>query len=288
MGTITWTGTVTAISSVAHGEETRGISTMLRREIVTTPDGNRILVPIISGNSLRGRLRRIGEELLRDAVGYAGLISPAPAHTLRGGGSLAKTGKEPLSGSRLARLRELVPQLGVFGGAGGGTIISGALDVGKVVPHVAETSQITGVETRLTAFKATQMEAYTRQDDDRTHDFVGVPAGATLAFDEIGQPTVVETAGGNQMRFRIETFPVGTTFSTWLRLRRPTDLEVAFFTDVLAEFAKDGRLGGRIAIGHGQVRADLNPDPEPPSDVDWRAFVTDHRNEILQVLETLA
>lgn len=287
MSTITWTGTITAISSIAHGEESRGTYTMLRREIVTTPTGDRMEVPIISGNTLRGRLRRIGEELFRDAAGYAGLLSPAAAHTLRGGGSLAKTGKEPLSGARLARMRELVPQLGVFGGAGGGTIIGGALDVGKVVPHVAETARITGVHTTTAAFNATQVEAYTRQDDDRQHDFVGVPATATLTFDEDGHPTVVAT-GGNQMRFHIETFPAGTTFSTWLRLRRPTDLEAAFFADVLAEFAQNGRLGGRIAIGHGQVRADLTPTREPATDFDWRGFVSDNRDEILQVLKALA
>lgn len=285
MTTTMWTGTITALSSIAHGEETRGTSTMLRREIVTTPAGTRVPVPIVSGNTLRGRLRRIGEELLRDAVGYAGQISPAAAHTLRGGGSLAKTGREPLSGARLARLRELVPQLGVFGGAGGGTIISGALDVGKVVPHVAETARITGVETRVSAFEATQLEAYTRQDDERAHDFADVPA--RIVFDENGQPGVVDAVGGNQMRFLVETFPIGTTFSTWMRLRRPTELELAFFVDVLAEFSRDGRIGGRIAIGHGLVRADLTADPAPSVNADWRGHVAERRDEILTALESL-
>jgi len=289
MSTITWTGTITALSSITHGEETRGTYTMLRRELVTTAGGARVLVPIISGNTLRGRLRRIGEELLRDAVGYAGQISPAAAHTLRGGGSLAKTGREPLSGSRLARLRELVPQLGVFGGAGGGTIIGGALDVGKVVPHVAETARITGVDSTVSAFEATQLEAYTRQDDERHHDFADVPATAHLTFDDDGQPTVVDRSqGANQMRFHIETFPIGTTFSTWLRLRRPTEIEAVFFADVLDEFSRDGRLGGRIAIGHGQVRAQLSAAPPPQATADWRSHVAQHRDEILTALDALA
>lgn len=289
MRTITWTGTITALSSIAHGEETRGTTTLLRRELVTTPNNDRVLVPVISGNTLRGRLRRIGEELLRDTMEYSGLLSPAAAHTLRGGGSLAKTGKEPLSGSRLARLRELVPQLGVFGGAGGGTIISGALDVGKVIPHVAETARITGIPSRVSSFSATQLEAYTRQDDDRHHDFSGVVATAKLNFDAAGQPTILDGGGGgNQMKFHVETFPIGTTFSTWLRLRRPTELEVAFFRDVLHEFSRDGRLGGRVAIGHGLVRTDLTADPDVAPEVDWRAFVTEHRAEILTALETLA
>ena len=110
MTSITWSGTATARSSISHGGETRGTITLLRRELVCSSSGELVHVPIVSGNTLRGRLRRLGEELLRDAVGYEGLLHPAAAHALRGGGSLAKTSHEPLSGNRLQQLRDLVPQ----------------------------------------------------------------------------------------------------------------------------------------------------------------------------------
>ncbi len=285
MTTATWTGTITARSSIVHGGQTRGVTTLLRRELIATGD-RLVYVPVISGNTLRGRLRRHGEEMLRDVLLYEGRLHPAAAHALRGGGSLAKTGHEPLSGSRLHRLRSLVPQIGVFGAAGGGTIIGGALDVGKVVPHVAETAHITGAAETRSAFTATQLESYTRQADGDTHDFVAVlPADGALSFDEIGQPEPVGIAG--QMLFNIETFPAGTVFSTWLRLRRPTPLELAFFADVVDCFRTDGRLGGRVAIGHGQVEIDLVCD-QPIDPVDWRADVAEHRDEILALLELLA
>lgn len=294
MRTTRWEGTLTAVSSIAHGGQTRGTITLLRRELVSTPNGDLVHVPVVSGNTLRGRLRRLGEELLRDAVGYEGLLHPAAAHALRGGGSLAKTGHEPLSGNRLQQLRELVPQIGVFGAAGGGTIINGALDVGKVVPHLSETSHITGATTARSAFTGTQLEAYTRQDDGDGHDFAGVitPAGedgAELIFDDAGRPEPV-LRGGNQMLFHIETFPAGTVFSTWLRLRRPSPLEMAFFLEVLQTFRTDGRLGGRVGIGHGQVRADLTADSTAPEEdlPDWRAVVDQHRAEILTALQGLA
>ena len=293
MSTTRWDGTLTALSSIAHGGETRGTITLLRRELVSTPSGDLVHVPIVSGNTLRGRLRRVGEELLRDAVGYEGLLHPAAAHALRGGGSLAKTGHEPLSGSRLQQLRELVPQIGVFGAAGGGTIINGALDVGKVVPHLSETSHITGVTTTRSAFTGTQLEAYTRQDDADGHDFAGVitPAetGAELIFNETGRPEPV-LRGTNQMLFHIETFPAGTVFSPWLRLRRPSPLEMAFFLDVLHTFHADGRLGGRVGIGHGQVRAELTVDAPTAQETlpDWRGVVEQHHDEILTALQGLA
>jgi hypothetical protein len=293
MRTTLWDGTLTALSSIAHGGVTRGTITLLRRELVSAPNGDLVHVPIVSGNTFRGRLRRLGEELLRDAVGYEGLLHPAAAHALRGGGSLAKTGHEPLSGNRLQQLRELVPQIGVFGAAGGGTIINGALDVGKVVPQLSETQHITGVTTTRSAFTATQLEAYTRQDDGDGHDFAGVisstETGAELIFGDDGQPEPV-LRGGNQMLFHIETFPVGTVFSTWLRLRRPSPLEMAFFLEVLETYRSDGRLGGRVGIGHGQVRANLTIDATSSDEdlPDWRAVVAQNREEILTALQGLS
>jgi len=278
------------LSSISHASDTRGTITLLRRELIAQPDGRLVHIPIVSGNTLRGRLRRVGEELLRDVLDYEGKLQPAAAHALRGGGSLAKTSHEPLSGSRLARLRQLVPQIGVFGAAGGGTIIDGALAVGKVVPHVVETNHITGADATLSAFSATQIEAYTRQDDAGSHGFTATAPTATLLFDPDGDPQpAIKAAASQQMRFNIETFPVGTVFSTWLRLHRPSPLELAFFLDVLRAFTGDARLGGRVAIGHGQVRVALAPTPSPEFRglPDWRADVAAHTDEALEALAGL-
>lgn len=274
--TITWSGTLTALSSISQGGESRGLSTMLRREQVFDPDsGHLVPVPIISGNSFRGILRRIGEDQLRDVLDYDGQLSAAPAHALRGGGTLAKVNGEPLSGSRLATLRRLVPQIGVFGAAGGGRIIEGSLQVGKVVPHLRETRHITGVNSTRSAFDAVQIETYTRVDDSLGHSFVAVDANADQ------DPT------SQQMLYRIETYPAGTTFSTWLSLTRPTDLELAFFADILDTFTASGALGGRKAIGLGRVRTDLTCTTELP-DIDWRSQVAAGRDQALAALEDLA
>ena len=173
--TITWAGTITAASSVAHGGETRGTITLLRRELIVQPDGAAVYIPVISGNAFRGRLRRIGEELTRDILRYEGQLPLPAAHALRGGGSLAKTSAEPLSGQRLYQLRSLVPQIGVFGCAAGGRIIDGCLQVGKVLPHVAECAHlIPAARGSRPAFTATQIETYVRQDDGDSHACAGV------------------------------------------------------------------------------------------------------------------
>ena len=285
--TTTWAGTLEARSSIVHAGESRGTITLLRREAVITEAGDLVQVPVISGNTLRGRLRRVGEELLREALGYDGAIHPAAAHALRGGGALAKTSAEPLSGSRLATVRALVPQVAVFGAAAGGTIIDGALTVGKVIPHVAETNRITGAGATRSAFSATQLEAYTHaraadgHDDPATAEEVE-PGGAAAGIEATGR-----ARGSGQMLFHVETFPAGTTFSAHITLRRPTELELAFFTEVLTTWCANARLGGRLGVGHGRVAAHLEPDPAPRVSLDWRAHLSQRREQVLDAIASL-
>lgn len=278
---VKWSGTLTAVSSVVHAGQTRGTVTLLRRETVMGPRGA-VAVPVVSGNTWRGRLRRVGEELLRETLGYEGQIPVAAAHALRGGGALTKTSGEPLSGQRLAQVRAWVPQLGVFGAAGAGALVDSCLEVGKVVPEVAETERITGVASPLSAFEATQIESYSRTADGQAHDFAGV---APAAYDADGQVAVDEVPG--QMAYRVETFPAGTRFHTWLRLRRPSELELAFFVDVLQTWSADARLGGRTGIGHGLVQADLVCDRPTTGLVDWRGYLREHRGEVMDALGLL-
>lgn len=273
MTTTVWNGTATAVSSIAHGGETRGTITLLRRELIAQPDGELQPVPVVSGNSLRGRLRRTGEELLRDTLHYEGQLTLSAAHALRGGGALAKTSGEPLSGDRLRAVRELLPHLGVFGAAAAGRIIDGALQVGKLIPHVAETNRITGATATRSAFEATQIETYTRHDDTATRAFP-----VTSDADPTAQ----------QMLYRIETFPAGTTFSAWIRLTRATDLEHAYLTDVLQAFTTSGTIGGRAAMGHGHITFDLHPTSTAPVPlVDWRDHLLRRRDEVLHALQAL-
>lgn len=261
--TIHWEGVLTARSSIAHGGETKGTTTLLRRESIPTADGID-LVPVISGNAFRGKLRRTGEELLRDALQLEGELPVAAAHALRNGGALAKTAAEPLSGSRRAELRALVPQIGVFGCAAGGTLIDGCLEVGKVMPICAETAPLTGHDSTGSVFDLVQLEEYSK---------------------------VAEVDDDTAMRYAVETFTAGTRFATWLRLNRATDLQVAFFTDLLAQFSQFGRLGGRLAIGHGLTGARWQSHTiagDTPQLCDWRGFVIGHRAEILTQMQGLS
>lgn len=281
--TLHWDLDLTALSSISHKDDGSSTTTALfRREPVIQEDGTEELVPIISGNSFRGALRRIGEELLRDVLEYEGQLSLAAAHTLRSGGALRKISGEPLSGRRLEHVRAMIPQIAVFGGNSTATMIKSRLQVGKVVPRVVETAHIMRRPSQrplLDQFELLGLERYSRFDDSDTGDFPEP------------KPAEESRSRSHLMRFEIETLPAGTQFESWLRLTRVNDLQLAFFTDVLDTFVADGRLGGRQAIGHGQVRVQAERRivaGTTPTPVDWKAHLRGVREEALEVLAALS
>ena len=275
-----WEIEMTAKSPISHRGELIGTTAIGRRMKIIQPDGSVELVPVISGNSFRGVLRRIGEELLRDVLGYEGKLPLAVAHTLRNGGAIVKTQAEPITGRRLYQLRELIPQLSVFGGAIGAAPIDGCLRVGHVVPIVTEATPIlrrTYEGPIPSRFDIEALESYSHLDD-----VTAGHAGTTVDTD-------AETGGSGSpvMRYDIETLAPGTRFESWVQLVRGSDLDHAFAADVLAEFTRSGWLGGRTGIGHGQIATTLASDPDGAPVVDWREIVAAHRAEALETLLAL-
>lgn len=312
--TTTWTGTLQATSSIAHDGERRGTVSLLRRERLVTPGGEFVHVPVISGNALRGTLRRTACDLFVEALALEGELSLPAAQLLRaGGGALHKSSKAPLTGSRLARLRHLVPPVAVFGGTAGSRTLSGALQVGKVIPHLAETTHlITGppapgadpsasssstssTSTLPDVFTATQLETYTRAEDtEAVLSVTAVPIGADGSLEPraVLDSSTGSTGTSGAMLYRIETFPAGTRFDTWVQLLRADPIASDFVHDVLQTFTAGGRLGGRRGIGHGRFTADWTITTSPPSETgadgtDWREQLLGHREEILELLAAL-
>lgn len=295
---VLWTGQLTALSSIAHGGEHKGTVTTMRRERILR-EGTPIYVPILSGNGIRGRLRRVAEELYRETMGYEGQLDPNVAHVLRSGGSLVKrAGSKPLTGTRLRTARELVPPLAIFGGVVGRSI-EGALQVGKAVPHLEETEHLTG-HPGPSMFSTLQLETYTRapRAGAPSLEALGPTDTTTMPMtpdgdvdrDALLSMTKAEARDDldGQMVFRLETLPAGTTLSTWLRLAHVTPMHLSFFVDVLASFSTHARVGGRAALGHGLVDVDLTPDTDLEDLPDWRTPLLERRDEVMTALSTLA
>lgn len=267
-------GVATVVSSIIHGGDRAGTVTYLRREQIVQPDGSVEDVPVLSGNALRGILRDHSAEMLWMQLGQPELAMPV-FHALWSGGSLAKAGSgKALDPVRLAQLRRLVPHVAIFGAAGGGRIIEGKLRVGKLVPLVTETAHI--VPDRLASHcmstyeDRVQLEHYTRTDDGRKatwRELGAAPQPAALTTCATGALITADPATGEvepdeettQMRYGVETLAAGTRLWCSFGLSHVTDLEWAWFCQILAQWtASGGHIGGRSAVGHGRLRLELD------------------------------
>lgn len=288
LNTIRWDIDVVALSSIVHrGSDNDSVGTdttsSFRTERILTADGELLSVPIVSGSSFRGVLRRIGEELTAAVLDYEDAALPVPAaHLLTNGGRLAKSAR-PFTDEDERSLKALLPQIAVFGGAASNRIMSGLLTVGKVLPEVAELAHILPRPPQTTPLSSVftfAEESFTHLSDHRPR--------ADQAPRTDGDGDATSPLG----RFDVETLPAGTRLQTWVRLANATDHQVAFLQSVLIAFISRGHLGGRIASGHGVVGASfINIDVErgqlPDDAVDWRAELKTRRDEAIAALSKI-
>ena len=112
LSTIQWDIDILARASIVHREDYSSVGSdnfaLFRREKIITPSGGVIQVPIVSGSSFRGILRRIGEELTAAHLDYEGSLPIPAAHLLTNGGRLAKSA-HPLTDEQERRLKNLLP-----------------------------------------------------------------------------------------------------------------------------------------------------------------------------------
>lgn len=311
LSTIRWDIDIVALSSIVHREDYSAIGTdnfaLFRREKIITPEGTVAEVPIVSGASFRGVLRRIGEQLTAAVLNYEATLPVPAAHLLTNGGRLAKSAR-PLSDEAERQLKTLLPQVAIFGGAASGRIMSGLLTVGKVLPEIAELVHILPRPPHQGATPPAVLsvaeESFTHLDDHRrpttpaeatTNPPVDLDAAPAAPPQQSSRDTPTRTdrrAKSSPLgRYGIETLPAGTRLQTWAQLTNATAAEIAYFTSILDEFAIRGHLGGRIASGHGQLRAATTATVlrghHHPTDTDWATPLAEHREQALAALTDL-
>lgn len=269
MSTYIMEGHVTALSSISHnGGERNGTITQLRREKFVQPNGRVVKVPVVSGNSIRGTLRDRGMFQMLQQLGYGVDIDtgevkglPLPAfYFLFSGGSLVSTGDAAFDVSKFRSMRETIPLIGLFGGAAGNVIMPGKIKIGKLIPICKETEHLIPsrflTENRESIWDYCQTEMYTRKDDeknDRVRMLIS-PNNKGLLFDD--KP--VKESPPQQMMYSVETLSAGTVFFWRVVLEDVTDIEFEAFISTLLEFSKSPNIGGKGAVGHGEISIKLD------------------------------
>jgi CRISPR type IV-associated protein Csf2 len=259
-------GIATALSAVSHlGDSTGGTTSILRREKVIS-HGKIIDVAMISGNSFRGQLRDTGMRYMLRELGDP-TLSPAAFHFLTSGGALTKEAGRGLDMGQARKLRELIPLVGVFGGACGRQILEGKLKVGKWYPVCKEMMHLLPAhyqhlpESYLSIYDMTDVHSFTRTDDaksEKWQQYLPAPERTLLEAPKTklakdGTEIAEKPGTAQQMRYSQEVLIAGTRFYCWLQLEDVTDLEYEAFASALIEWSKAPFIGGQSRHGCGEV-----------------------------------
>lgn len=249
-------GTCTALSSISHnGGERNGTIIQLRREKFVQPNGKVVEIPVISGNSIRGKLRDLAAiEILTRKDGVKVEVDADSFNLLFSGGSLESVGEKNLDIEKVRQLRKDIPMISVLGCSIGNIILPGKVDVGKMIPICKETLHLIpekfhGDAEIKTIWEYCQVEMNTRKDDTKDEN----------KREFIKAECLTAELKGGQMMYHTETLVAGTRFYWKVCLRDTSDIETGAFLSTIQSWAgQSSQVGGNGRVGHGRLKVDLS------------------------------
>lgn len=275
-------GTVKTLQPIIHkanipdeGVRAQG-NQSFHRKMKVYYEGSMVQIPVISGNSIRGIMRRLGgESFLKLLHLNLNEIHPKLYYLLFSGGSLEEgraKGRRKPSDERDAKpvnfaiheLRKNIPLVSLFGCSYQNQILQGKVLVDFLIPYVDEVAELYGrPKPGIHAGEITDWFFYTRIDD--------------LEQDE--------KTYANQMIFTTEYIIPGIEFIHGFTLMGSNEVETALFIHLLEELRDLGLIGGKIAQGHGRVEFNYALDSEY-SAAPYLEYIQNNRETILSFLQT--
>lgn len=232
--------------------------------------GQAAFIPVISGNSFRGRSRRaVAEDLCRTLGIEPKSMDPQVTHLIFVGGSLTKSVDNTLTPETRDDLRRLLPILSVFGGSVLGTMTEGLVSFGDWVAQVRETPEPclipdTDPEGLPTAGNIVDLQRYVQAAGilEDIYSNAEIKGLSEQLKEQAGE------GGGlrQSMPYGIESVVPGVTFRGWVAVdARAGEVERAALRKAidLAFPPQDGSvrevfLGGGANRGYGLVRLELD------------------------------
>lgn len=270
-------GLLRAIRPICHGgDEKTGMEVLLRRLKFKTSEGL-VEVPYISGNAIRGKLRRLVMKDFLDMVGYKPK-SPMLYHALFAGGVLeqveeSQSGKVDLEMRRL--IRRMIPPISLFGTSIGNQVFQGKLIVGHALPVCEELIDYLPEDLR-------------RKVDSSIYEFLDFEFGTRKEEGEFKSGDKSEKRSKVQMIYRFEVFIPGTMFYHSFKLMDTNEVEDSLFLRMLELWKGSPFVGGRESAGYGQVEFEYNiPQSVVASKDAYEEFVRNNREGIVRLLEEL-
>lgn len=267
-------GKITAVEPISHIGETRSIDSKFNREkmMLTSKAGiNKVIeVPVISGNSLRGVLRRRAGYRFLELLGFEKeTLAEGLQHALFSGGMLKKGAEGGvIDTSFISKVRQNIPHISLFGTVLGQQMIQSKLDVGQLIPISCQTKGRTGIDSEVSIYSLLDERQATRRDDMEDK---------TKGNQDEGQK--------QQMRYTHEVLVAGTEFYHYFTLKNCNELERGAFWSVLTEFSKYPKLGGLGCRGFGMVKLGYIINTEQSQK--YESWVIKNKTAIIKYLKEL-
>jgi len=271
-------GIHTALSPVFHGGSEKTGAVVLLNRLKFIVDGKPTDVPIISGNQVRGRLRRLLTADFLELAGYTMDLGQKSYqklyHTLFAGGVLEAVEEESESAvvdlNLKFRIVKYVLPLRLFGCSYANQMIEGRVLVGHMLPVCRELKDYTGIESDISFYQLIARAFQTRRDELRV---------ARTEEEEQAVQALIE----------YECFAPGTKFYHEIRLETTREeelLDLSTLYRAVELWKQNPFIGGKSSIGFGKLRIEYEW-PRPVNSKPYMEFVEKNRDEIVKVLEEL-
>lgn len=206
-------------------------------------------VPTISGNSIRGYLRRLVMADFCDTVGITGL-SDIVYHQMFTGGTLNSSGTGFQEIGQRIEMIQMNPMIGLLGSAVANQTIQGELRVGQAKVRCQE--------------YGTGNLSY--------HDLINVVFATRLDSSKLeNELKINETALGkddtNQMKYEYEVFITGAIFEHSFACTTENPMIVSAFWRMLELFKQQPFITAKGSVGHGELDLSGIEIPEGASDL---------------------
>jgi len=260
-------GSIQAISPLHHGsDESTGSRSTLRR-MKYLVDGKAIEFPVISGNSIRGILRRLIMKDMLERLDYE-LTSLKTYHMLFAGGTLESVSSEAgnINLGLRKQMRDSLPALSLFGSAIGNQMIEGKMKCSYALPLCNELVDYTGY------YPTPPISIYDQLTDDystRRDDLHGERA---------------EGDNAHQMIVNFEVFTPGTMFYHKFVMMDCTDIEMSVLGHVIKLWESRPYIGGKSSIGLGEVYLKYIDSPSPSEYLD---FIKSNKELMITTIQSI-
>lgn len=230
-------------SALVHGgDEKAGVDSLFRRQAFVV-GGEVVELPVVTGNAVRGRWRRVAADRWLRLLGAPdACLPPDLYHALFTGGVIAAgSARTTLGVVDRRELRRLCPYLSLLGCAWGTEVLQGKLTVGHLLPVAVETAALTGVPSDRSVHELMDDYMLTRRED-RDSRWLAAGEGA-----------------GAQMLYRPEALAAGAELVGLVLLDDATEVEASCLGDLVGTWGENPTLGGRGSGGFGRVVPTFDP-----------------------------